>query len=51
MYDRRERTGYSGLNSAEAWSEEVLRYWMRVSSSVRMVKSRMRGVARSESYD
>jgi hypothetical protein len=51
MYDRRERTGYSGANSAEALSEEVLRYLMRVRSSVRIVKSRMRGVARRESYD
>jgi hypothetical protein len=50
MYERRERTGYNGANSAVALSEGVLRYLMRVSSSVRMVKSKMSGVARRESY-
>jgi hypothetical protein len=48
MYDNRESTEYRGANSP--WAE-TSRYLMRVRSSVRMVRSRIRGVARRESCE
>lgn len=51
MYERRERTGYNGANPALTLLSTELRYLMRVSNSVKIVKSRMRGVARRESCD
>lgn len=47
MYESSESTEYSGAKSAPA---DASRYLTRVSSSVRIVRSRMSGVARSESY-
>ena len=48
MYESSVRTGYSGRKSFAP--AERSRYWTRVRSSVRIVRSRMRGVARRESY-
>ena len=47
MYESSESTEYSGEKSA--WPAETSRYFTRVSSSVRMVRSRMSGVASRES--
>ena len=47
----KDKTGYKGLNSPPAFFSDPLRYWIRVNSSVRMAKSKMRGVANSESYN
>ena len=46
MYESRESTGNRGANSAPA---DASRYLTRVSSSVRIVRSRISGVARRES--
>ena len=46
MYDNSESTGYRGANSASAATS---RYLTRVSSSVRIVRSKMSGVANKES--
>ena len=46
MYERSESTEYSGWKSAPA---DASRYCTRVSSSVRIARSRMSGVARRES--
>ena len=46
IYERSESTEYSGANSPEA---DASRYLTRVSSSVRIVRSRMSGVASRES--
>ena len=49
MYESNERIGYIGLNSAGAVPVARSRYLTRVSSSVRIARSRMSGVASSES--
>lgn len=49
MYDSKLSTGYRGLNSVWLAFAPPGRYWIRVRSSARIVKSRIKGVARRES--